>query len=98
MDADLVVLSACETGLGTGKAGDEVLGFTRAFLYSGARALVSTLWPVADEETAVLMAELYKNRKTMSKAEALRQAQLTLKKARPEPFYWAPFVLTGDVR
>ncbi len=97
LNADLVVLSACETGLGTGKAGDEVLGFTRAFLYSGARSLVSTLWPVADEETAVLMAELYKNRKTMSKAEALRQAQVSLKKSRPEPFYWAAFVLTGDM-
>jgi CHAT domain-containing protein len=98
LTADLVVLSACETGLGRGEAGDEVFGFTRALLYAGSRSLVSTLWPVADDETAMLMEQFYKNRKGMTKGEALRQAQVSLKRLRPEPFYWAAFMLTGDPR
>jgi CHAT domain-containing protein len=96
--ADLVVLSACETALGKGGAGDEVFGFTRALLYAGSRSLVSTLWPVADEETAMLMAQFYRNRMGMTKAEALRRAQVTLKQSRPGPFYWAAFTLTGAGR
>lgn len=95
LSADLVTLSACETGLGKTAAGDDVIGLTRGFLYAGTSSLVSTLWQVADKETAFLMTTFYENLMTMPKAEALHQAQLALKKRSPHPYYWAAFQLTG---
>jgi len=95
IDADLVTLSACDTGLGKTAAGDDVIGLSRGFLYAGANTLVTTLWPVSDEETAFLMVEFYRNLKTMPKAEALRQAQFALRDRNPHPYYWAAFQLTG---
>jgi len=95
LSADLVTLSACETGLGKTAAGDDVIGLTRGFLYAGTSSLVSTLWQVADKETAFLMTTFYENLKTMPKAEALHQAQLALKERSPHPYYWAAFQLTG---
>jgi CHAT domain-containing protein len=76
--ASLVVLSACETGLGKLSSGDELVGLTRAFIYAGTPSVVASLWNVEDSSTAQLMASFYKNLKTMSKIEALRQAQLEL--------------------
>ena len=78
LKASLVVLSACETGLGKLSSGDELVGLTRAFIYAGTPSVVASLWNVEDSSTAQLMASFYKNLKTMSKAEALRQAQLNL--------------------
>jgi CHAT domain-containing protein len=78
LKASLVVLSACETGLGKLSNGDELVGLTRAFIYAGTPSVVASLWNVEDSSTAQLMASFYKNIKTMSKAEALRQAQLQL--------------------
>lgn len=78
LDADLVVLSGCETGLGKLSRGDELVGLTRAFIYAGTPSVVASLWKVEDQSTAALMGSIYKNLKTMSKAEALRQAQLEL--------------------
>jgi CHAT domain-containing protein len=78
LHANLVVLSACETGLGKLSRGDELVGLTRAFIYAGTPSVVASLWSVEDSSTAQLMAGFYKNLKTMSKVEALRQAQLNL--------------------
>ncbi|MBI2986048.1 MAG: CHAT domain-containing protein [Deltaproteobacteria bacterium] len=78
LKASLVVLSACETGLGKLSTGDELVGLTRAFIYAGTPSVVASLWKVEDSSTAALMASFYKNLKTMTKVEALRQAQLEL--------------------
>ena len=96
LNADLVTLSACETALGKVATGDDVVGFTRGFLYAGARSLVSSLWQVDDEATRDLMVSFYINLPKMSKEEALRQAQLKTKKQYPHPYYWAAFLLTGS--
>jgi CHAT domain-containing protein len=76
--ANLVVLSGCETGLGKLSTGDELVGLTRAFIYAGTPSVAASLWSVDDSSTAHLMASFYRNLKTMSKVEALRQAQLGL--------------------
>jgi len=78
LKASLVVLSACETGLGKLSSGDELVGLTRAFIYAGTPSVVASLWNVEDSSTSQLMASFYKNLKTMTKVEALRQAQLQL--------------------
>ncbi|MBI2175012.1 MAG: CHAT domain-containing protein, partial [Candidatus Omnitrophica bacterium] len=78
LKANLVVLSACETGLGKLSSGDELVGLTRAFIYAGTPSVVASLWKVEDSSTAALMGSFYRNLKTMSKVEALRQAQLEL--------------------
>jgi CHAT domain-containing protein len=78
LKASLVVLSACETGLGKLSSGDELVGLTRAFIYAGTPSVVASLWNVEDSSTAQLMSSFYKNLKTMTKVEALRQAQLNL--------------------
>jgi len=96
LSADLVTLSACETALGKVATGDDVVGFTRGFLYAGARSLISSLWQVDDEATRDLMVNFYTNLSKTSKDEALRQAQLKVKKQYPHPYYWAAFLLTGS--
>ena len=78
LKANLVVLSGCETGLGKLSRGDELVGLTRAFIYAGTPSVVASLWKVDDSSTAQLMANFYRNLKTMTKVEALRQAQLQL--------------------
>jgi len=72
------VLSACETGLGKLSSDDELVGLTRAFIYPGTQSVVASLWNVEDSSTAQLIAGFYNNLKTMTKVEALRQAQLNL--------------------
>jgi len=96
LKADLVVLSACETGLGKLSNGDELIGLTRAFIYAGTPSIVTTLWKVNDRASYELMSAFYSNLKTMKKSEALRQAQLKTMKEFPQPFYWAAYVLTGE--
>ncbi len=81
LKADLVVLSGCDTALGRLSTGDELVGLTRAFIYAGTPSVVASLWSVDDSSTAQLMASFYNNLKTMSKVEALRQAQLQLIRA-----------------
>lgn len=95
LNNDLITLSACETALSAISKGDDVIGFTRGFLYSGARSIVSSLWKVDDQATRELMVGFYKRLPRMEKDKALREAQLMVKKRYPHPFYWAAFQLTG---
>lgn len=97
LKADLVVLSACETGLGKEVKGEGLMSLTRAFMYAGTPSVVVSLWNVNDESAADLMIRFYRNLKTtrMSKTEALRQAQLETINDNGFPFFWAPFVLMG---
>jgi CHAT domain-containing protein len=96
LNADLVTLSACETALGETKSGDDVIGFTRGFLYAGANSIVSSLWEVDDIATRDLMLRFYKELKSNNKARALQKAQLRVMKKYPHPYYWAAFQLTGQ--
>lgn len=95
LDADLVTLSACETGLGKIASGDDVVGLARGFLYAGSRSIVASLWSVDDRATATLMRAFYGNLVSMSKREALRQAQIEVRATFPHPFFWAAFQLAG---
>lgn len=96
LDADLVTLSACETGLGEIANGDDVVGLTRGFLYAGSRSIVASLWSVDDKATAALMERFYQNMKKMDKESALREAQIDTRQVFPHPYYWAAFQLTGQ--
>ncbi len=95
LNNDLITLSACETALSVISKGDDVIGFTRGFLYAGARSIVSSLWKVDDKATRDLMVGFYQRLPRMEKDKALREAQLMVKKRYPHPFYWAAFQLTG---
>jgi CHAT domain-containing protein/lipopolysaccharide biosynthesis regulator YciM len=96
LQADLVVLSACETGLGKEVKGEGLMSLMRAFMYAGTPSVVVSLWNVNDETAADLMIRFYRNLKSgMSKSEALRQAQLQTIGDNGFPFFWAPFVLVG---
>ncbi|MFY9822751.1 MAG: CHAT domain-containing protein [Thermoanaerobaculia bacterium] len=112
LDADLVVLSACESGLGTEMGGEGLIGLTRAFQYAGARSVMASLWKISDRTTAELMVRFYKHLKDgLPKDEALRAAQMELirgpiqvknEKGEVEtidasaPYYWAAFQIYGD--
>ena len=96
---ELVVLSACETGVGDVRTGEGVFGLRRAFMVAGAETLVMSLWQVDDDATRRLMEEFYgRLAKGEGRAEALRQASLALLRdpARRHPFYWASFISTGE--
>ncbi len=114
LNADLVVLSTCESGLGNEQGGEGLIGLTRAFQYAGARSVVSTLWPVEDEMTAELMVRFYRHLQAgLSKVDALQAAQVELiehpiqvPNADGEsvfidaspPNHWAAFQITGSWR
>jgi len=100
---DMVVLSACETGLGEVKSGEGVFGLRRAFIQAGTKSLVMSMWQVPDKETRELMIQFYKNIQSgMSRGQALRQAALKQKAIIAEryghshPFYWGAFVFLGE--
>jgi len=98
LHARLVVLSACETGLGKLSRGDELVGLQRAFLYAGTPAVVTTLWKVDDRATFELIRAFYARLESVGPVEALRQAQLETTRAFPHPYAWAAFGLTGVPR
>jgi CHAT domain-containing protein len=102
MPAELVVLSACQTGLGQEVRGEGLMGLTRAFLYAGAPRVVVSLWNVNDRATAGLMTGFYRAmlREGKRPAAALREAQMELRKQKrwESPYYWAAFVQHGDWR
>jgi CHAT domain-containing protein/tetratricopeptide (TPR) repeat protein len=99
----LVILSACETGLGREKRGEGVIGLTRAFMYAGAPTVGVSLWPVSDAATAQLMSDFYAKYLAASggspttSMRAAQRAMITGKKY-SAPFYWSPFVLNGEWR
>lgn len=96
LNAELVALSGCATGLNVVAAGDELLGLVRGLLFAGARSLLLTLWDVHDRSTSAFMASFY--RRLSSKScfiRALRDAIVELRTTYPHPYYWAPFVLIG---
>ncbi|SDH86372.1 CHAT domain-containing protein [Propionivibrio dicarboxylicus] len=96
LNADLVTLSACQTGLGKISNGDDVVGLVRGFLYAGANSVISTLWEIDDEATSKLMTAFYQKLKAgKPKAAALREAQIELRTAYPHPYFWAAFQMTG---
>ena len=108
-NADLVILSACDTGLGTLKRAEGIIGLTRAFLHGGASSVVVSLWQVEDQSTALLMQKFHEHLKNgEDKDKALQQAKLDVMKSQLQlkatgqvesltsPFFWAPFVLIGD--
>ena len=96
LNAEIVTLSACETGLNKIFAGDEILGLARGFLSAGAKSLILSLWTVHDEATTDLMKGFYTELQTgKSAAEALRIAQCRFIERRVHPYFWSPFALIG---
>ncbi len=101
MNADLVTLSACSTGLGKLVNGEGILGLTRVFFYAGARNVTVSLWNVNDSSTSTLMKAFYENlNRGLSKSAAMREAKLALLRGKEtvwrHPYYWAAFVLVGE--
>ncbi|HWS99682.1 MAG TPA: CHAT domain-containing protein [Pyrinomonadaceae bacterium] len=100
LSADLVVLSACNTGLGKRINGEGLIGLTRGFMYAGVPRVVASMWQIDDDATAELMSHFYQGmlKKHMTPAEALRDAQIAMwrrQSYRRAPYYWAAFVLQG---
>lgn len=102
LPAELVVLSACETGLGQEIRGEGLVGLTRGFMYAGAARIVVSLWSVDDEATASLMVDFYQKmlKSGLTPAAALRQAQIAMwyEQEWDAPYYWAGFTLQGEWR
>jgi CHAT domain-containing protein/Tfp pilus assembly protein PilF len=100
LSADLVVLSACNTGLGKDVKGEGLIGLTRGFMYAGAGGVAASLWKVDDDATAELMKNFYEGmfKRGLTPAAALRDAQLDLRKQKRwhAPYYWAAFVIQGQ--
>jgi CHAT domain-containing protein len=101
LPAELVVLSACQTGLGKEIKGEGVIGLTRGFMYAGAPRIVASLWKVDDRATSELMKRFYQGLlgpEALRPAGALRHAQVSIWKEKQwrEPYYWAAFVLQGE--
>jgi CHAT domain-containing protein len=96
LDAELITLSGCSTGMNAVSPGDELLGLIRGLLYAGARALLLTLWDVHDQSTAEFMSKFYlRLARGESKSRALQSAVQDLRYEYPHPYYWAPFILIG---
>jgi CHAT domain-containing protein len=100
LNAEMAVLSACETGVGTLHRGEGIMSFSRAFAYAGVPSSVISLWKVPDKATAKIMTSFYNYlKKGKNKAEALRLAKMDLVRNYPammHPYYWSGFILTGD--
>jgi CHAT domain-containing protein len=98
LNAQLVTLSGCATGMNSVSAGDELLGLQRGVFCAGATTLLLSLWDVHDQSTAQLMLHFYREFiRTGQMAAALQHAMQELRKVNPHPYFWAPFVLVGKV-
>ncbi len=96
LEAELVTLSGCATGMNVVSPGDELLGLIRGLLYAGAHSMLLTLWDVHDKSTADFMTRFYRRYTAGStKADALQAAMQELREDYPHPYYWAPFLLIG---
>jgi CHAT domain-containing protein/predicted negative regulator of RcsB-dependent stress response len=96
LPAELVTLSGCGTGLNVVVGGDELVGLKRGLLYAGAQGVLLSLWDVNDQSTADFMKLFYERLSSEpNKAKAVQYAMKEIRKQRPHPFYWAPFVLVG---
>jgi len=97
-ETELVVLSACESGLGVIDVGEGVLGLRRAFSLAGAQTVIMTLWEVPDQYTKDVIVGFYDRALpgSQGRSAALREAQLALKKQRPDPYFWGAFVCEGE--
>jgi CHAT domain-containing protein len=94
---ELVVLSACETGLGELEAGEGVYGLQRSFLVAGAQAVIMSLFKVSDEVTQQLMVRFYQKwLETGDKRQAFIDAKKEIRNEYPDPIYWGPFVMIGS--
>jgi CHAT domain-containing protein len=106
LNTDLVTLSACETALGSGyfaevPAGDDFVGLTRAFLFAGSPSVLASLWEVDDRSTLQFMRSFYSHQGQAQKGLALAKAQRTMLQSDgryEHPYFWAPFVLVGEMR
>jgi CHAT domain-containing protein len=102
LNADLVTLSACETGLGKQMKGEGIIGLSRAFLYAGAKNLIVSLWSVADESTANFMIDFYEKTAQNNAQKGFSESLQTAKKNMIQhekysaPYYWAAFILIGN--
>jgi CHAT domain-containing protein len=110
LDADWVVLSACNTAAGEGAGSEAVSGLGRAFFFAGAKALLVSSWPVDSAASRALMTDLFKRQqvKGIGKVEALKESMVyqieqggmtegkTMKYSYAHPLFWAPFVIVGD--
>jgi CHAT domain-containing protein len=100
LHSDLVVLSACRSGMGNIDTGEGITGLTGGFLFAGSRAVLVSLWNIADRSTAGFMSDFYSHlREGKSPSRALQEAKIEMiRSAYNRPFYWAAFVLIGDAR
>jgi CHAT domain-containing protein len=100
LPAELVVLSACQTGIGENLKGEGIVGLTRGLMYAGAKRVAVSLWSVNDSATAELMEAFYQKMLDggLTPAAALRQAQLEARNAGKPPYQWEAFVLQGEWR
>jgi CHAT domain-containing protein len=96
LNADLITLSACETGLADVAAGDELVGLTRGFLYAGARTIIASWWQVDDAATALMMQTFYKLQPELGPRAALARAQAVVREQYPHPYYWSAFQVVGE--
>jgi CHAT domain-containing protein len=94
----LVVLSACDTGKGALASGQGVYGLRRSFLVAGAETLVTSLWPVSDAATGELMVSYYQKlvKEKKGRVGAMEEAMQEMRRRRPHPYYWAPFIVIGQ--
>lgn len=98
LNAELVTLSGCGTGMNVVIGGDELIGLVRGLLYAGAQSVLVSLWEVHDQSTAEFMRDFYTSySQTSNKAGALRSALLNLRRKRAHPYYWGAFSLVGKI-
>ena len=98
LNADMVAVTACKTSLGPIAEGEGILSLSRAFAYAGAKSIITTLWEINDQKTAMLMPLFYEKLENgENKSQALRKAQLQLMHDYQEPYYWAGFVAYGNM-